>query len=138
MAPKYKIGVIVILLIASAMTLALRPRSPQSSQVGPAVPTLVELVGGTCQMCLLMKPILDEIANDYPDTLCVQTIDVFENPPAREKYQVQFVPMLIFLDASGEELFRHSAPMSRADILAKWKALGIDLGSPKPNPEKTN
>ena len=42
-------------------------------------------------------------------------------------YRIDLIPTQIFFDASGKELFRHEGFFSKADILAKWKELAVDL-----------
>jgi len=56
-------------------------------------------------------------------------IDVWEDSAPAEKYGVSTIPTQIFLDAKGKELFRHEGFFSREEILAKWKELGLDLGT---------
>ena len=36
------------------------------------------------------------------------------------------IPTQIFFGADGKELFRHEGFYSKADILAKWKTLGVE------------
>jgi thioredoxin 1 len=64
--------------------------------------------------------------------LDVQFIDVWENPDAGKKYEVNVIPTQIFYDAQGKELFRHEGFYGKDDILGKWKELGVELGK---NPE---
>jgi hypothetical protein len=75
----------------------------------------------------MMAPILQELKKEYTGRLEVQFIDVWENPAAGDKFGIKLIPTQIFYDASGKELFRHEGFMSKEDILAKWKELGIDL-----------
>ena len=77
----------------------------------------------------MMKPILDELKQDYKDQFQVTFIDVWESPSAGEKYGIRMIPTQIFFDVGGNELFRHEGFFSKEDILAKWKELGIDLGN---------
>ena len=52
---------------------------------------------------------------------------MWKNPDAAKKYSVQIIPTQIFFDAAGKELFRNEGFLSKADILAKWKELGVKL-----------
>ena len=49
------------------------------------------------------------------------------NPPAAEPYNINLIPTQIFFDAGGKELWRHEGFFAKADILAKWKELGVGL-----------
>jgi thioredoxin 1 len=91
------------------------------------LPRLVDLGADKCIPCKAMKPILDELRTTYAGTMDVVFIDVWKNPEAGKKYGINIIPTQIFFDAGGSELFRHEGFLSRADILAKWKELGINL-----------
>jgi thioredoxin 1 len=74
-----------------------------------------------------MAPILEELKSEYEGRLRVDVIDVRENPDAARQTGIRVIPTQIFYDASGTELSRHEGFMSKEDILATWKQLGIDL-----------
>ena len=91
------------------------------------IPKLVDLGRTFCIPCKKMAPILAELKREYAGRLDVEFIDVGENPDAARKYGIRLIPTQLFLDASGKELFRHEGFMSRDDILAQWRKLGVDL-----------
>jgi thioredoxin 1 len=102
-----------------------RLTSTSATEVG--LPRLVDLGASTCIPCKMMAPILEELKAEYASRLRVEFVDVRENPAAASEYGIQVIPTQIFYDASGKELFRHEGFISKEDILAKWKELGIDL-----------
>jgi thioredoxin 1 len=104
---------------------------PAVSQV-KALPRLVDLGAGKCIPCKMMVPILEDLKTTLVGKLDVQFIDVWENPDAGKKYEVNVIPTQIFYDAQGKELFRHEGFYGKDDILGKWKELGVELGK---NPE---
>ena len=97
------------------------------------VPRLVDLGAGKCIPCKMMAPILEELKKEYAGRMEVEFIDVWANPGAGEKYGIKMIPTQIFYDSAGKELFRHEGFYSKEDILAKWKELGVDLGSERPS-----
>jgi thioredoxin 1 len=101
--------------------------APEStpSPVPVAIPKLLDLGAGKCIPCKMMKPILDELREEYKGRFDVVFVDVWENPNEAKKYNIKMIPTQIFYDASGKELFRHEGFYSKEDILAKWKELGI-------------
>jgi thioredoxin 1 len=130
-----KIAAVLVLIAAVGITVALRQSRLSSSQEqtqdnGPAstiLPRLVDLGAGKCIPCKMMAPILEELKTEYAGRFEVVFIDVWENPDAGKGYGIRMIPTQIFYDSSGKELFRHEGFFSKADILAKWKELGIDL-----------
>jgi thioredoxin 1 len=94
-----------------------------------ALPRLLDLGSTECIPCKTMAPILEELRKTYAGKLDVEFIDVWADTKAGEQYGINLIPTQIFYDASGKELFRHEGFFGREDILAKWKELGVDLGS---------
>ena len=97
------------------------------AKVPAKLPLMVDLGADKCKPCQMMKPILDELKQNYKEKLNVVFIDVWKNPSEAEKYKVNIIPTQIFYDAVGKELFRHQGFYSKEDILAKWKEFGIEL-----------
>ncbi len=97
---------------------------PQGSK---ALPRLVDLGADKCIPCKMMAPILDELKKEYAGRLEVEFIDVWKNPDMAKKYGISLIPTQIFYDSYGKELFRHEGFISKEDILAKWKGLGIEI-----------
>jgi thioredoxin 1 len=70
---------------------------------------------------------LEQLKLDYTGKLQVEVIDVWQDRSAAEPYRIKMIPTQIFYAADGRELSRHEGFMSREDILARWKALGVAL-----------
>jgi len=92
-----------------------------------ALPRLLELGADKCIPCKMMAPILDELRAAYSGQLQVDFIDVWKEESAGETYSVRVIPLQIFFDAEGKELFRHEGFFPKEDILAKWKELGFEF-----------
>jgi len=98
-------------------------------EAGIPLPQLIDLGADKCIPCKAMAPILEELRQNYAGRMNVRFIDVWKNPDAGQEFSIRMIPTQIFIDAKGNELFRHEGFFSRADILSKWQELGIDLGS---------
>lgn len=125
------IVVAVAALAAAAVAAKRTGRSAQPAAVAQAeavaklaMPRLVDLGAGKCIPCKMMAPILEELKKEYATKFAVEFIDVWENPTAQDKYDVNVIPTQIFYDAGGKELWRHEGFISKEDILAKWRELG--------------
>ena len=79
----------------------------------------------------MMAPVLDELKKEYAGQLEVEFIDVWKDKDAGKPYNVEMIPTQIFFEADGKELYRHVGFLAKADILAKWKELGVNLKSAK-------
>lgn len=131
-------AVIVAAVAAVALAAVAAKRTGRSSQPAAvaqieaeaklAMPRLVDLGAGKCIPCKMMAPILEELKKEFATKFAVEFIDVWENPAAQDKYDVNVIPTQIFYDAAGKELWRHEGFISKEDILAKWKELGVEIG----------
>ena len=92
-----------------------------------ALPRLVDLGADKCIPCKAMAPILADLKTNYAGRLDVEFIDVWKKPEAAKPYKIKLIPTQIFYDAKGKERFRHQGFISKEDILAKWKELGVDF-----------
>ena len=114
-----------LLLPMSAFAAETPKAAPTNAPAKTDLPRLVDLGGDKCIPCKMMAPVLKELKKEYDGRMEVQFIDVWKAPDAGKAYHINLIPTQIFFDASGEELFRHEGFFSKADILAKWKELGV-------------
>lgn len=91
------------------------------------LPRLLDLGADKCIPCKMMAPVLADLKKEYAGRLDVVFIDVWKNKGAGQPYGVSTIPTQIFFDAEGKEIYRHVGFISKEDILAKWKELGVDL-----------
>lgn len=124
---------VVLLVLAGAVAIVLAARAwrdhtattPSELPETAALPRLVDLGAGTCIPCKAMAPILQELREEQAGVFEVIFIDVWKNPPAAEPFHINLIPTQIFFDAEGKELWRHEGFLGKAEILAKWRELGV-------------
>ncbi len=145
MSSTAKILVVVVLIIAVGAVMAIK-RGRDTAPTGPAaaavaaletppasnLPRLVDLGSTTCIPCKMMAPILEELQKEYTGRLEVSFIDVARIPDAASQFKIQVIPTQIFYDPNGRERYRHEGFLSKQDILAKWKELGVRLEAQGP------
>jgi thioredoxin 1 len=82
--------------------------------------------------------VLEQLRAEYAGRLRVEFVNVRENPDEGARYGIKLIPTQVFIDAAGRERFRHEGFLSKEDILAKWKELGVDLDLPGQPPVSEN
>jgi thioredoxin 1 len=63
------------------------------------------------------------------DAFLTAFLDVDAHPDKARDYGVSSIPVLIFFDADGRELYRYVGFIPTDEILNQWKQLGIGTSS---------
>ncbi|MCK4565071.1 MAG: thioredoxin family protein [Verrucomicrobia bacterium] len=126
-----RILTIIIVLAAIVGVIVLKKgqqeaTSPLPSHT-PGMPRLLDLGSKSCTACTMLEPVLEELRSNHVGRLQVDFIDVWEHEQVATDYGVEIIPVQIFFDASGKELYRHQGFISVQDIEAKFAEVGIDL-----------
>lgn len=94
------------------------------------LPRFVDLGADKCIPCKMMMPVLAELTKDYKGQLDVVFFDVWKDRAKGSEYGIRLIPTQIFYDAAGKEVYRHEGFISKAEVLAKWAELGVNLSAP--------
>ena len=92
-------------------------------------PVLVDFYADWCSMCRHLRPVLDEIAEDWSDRLKVVTVDVEKHPTLAERFGIRNIPTLILFEGDAE-LSRIVTKARRVDIEPHLRA-ALDKGAIK-------
>lgn len=89
------------------------------------IPRIVDLGMGKCIPCKMMAPILDELTEEYRGRVIIEVIDIGDKPEAVKEYGMRIMPTQIFLDAEGNEFWRHEGFLAKEDIVEKLREMGV-------------
>ena len=104
----------------------LTPARITSGEASAALPAVLDFGMGKCIPCKAMKPILEQLATEYDGRARIEIIDIGERPDEAERWQVFVIPTQIFVDARGNEVYRHEGFMPKEDIVAKLREMGVE------------
>jgi len=79
-------------------------------------PVLVDLWAEWCGPCLMIGPIIEEIANEYEEKIKVGKLNVDDNQKTAAKYGVRSIPTLLFFKG-GELVDQIVGAQSKAKIV---------------------
>lgn len=65
-------------------------------------PMIVDFSASWCRPCKHLKPIFENLAEEFRDRITFVTIDVDEHPELSQAYNVKSVPMIVFLNKDGQ------------------------------------
>jgi len=117
-------GSIVFSLILTMIALWHLPAGAQSGpQAQKARPALYEFGAGYCPSCKEMEKIIAELRASHGDQVEFRMVYADENKDLFSQYKIMLIPTQVFLDASGQEVDRHIGPLTKEEVLQKFKEL---------------
>jgi len=66
---------------------------------------LVDFFASWCRPCIMMAPVLEELAEEYTGRITIAKLDVDQNPKTAGRYRIMSIPNLI--------LFKDGQPVSQ-------------------------
>lgn len=88
-------------------------------------PSLVDFTAVGCPPCKMMAPILAALKKKYAGKVNVELVHVRKEQILALRYGVQSVPVQIFFDKDGREVFRHTGFYGQAEIEKKLAEMGV-------------
>jgi thiol-disulfide isomerase/thioredoxin len=88
-------------------------------------PTMVDFGADGCQPCEMMTPILAALKKEYSGKVNVLFVHVRKEQILGARYGVSSIPVQVFYDKSGKEVFRHVGFFPKAQIAAKLAEMGV-------------
>ena len=88
-------------------------------------PSLVDFGAESCIPCKKMAPILKTLATKHEGKANVLFVSVVDEQVLAARYGVQSIPVQIFFDKDGKEVFRHEGFFSQEEIEEQLAKLGV-------------
>ena len=126
--PRLILAVLVALcLLAGVPAVAGSPESSDGAALGkPTV--LVFGLGSRCRYCVQLKKEIGQVTEETGDAVQFHDIRVDRDKEAVQAYRILTSPTLVFLDANGNEVFRHQGILDAAQLLERLVGLGFWAG----------
>jgi thioredoxin 1 len=88
-------------------------------------PTFANFGAKGCVPCDMMEPIREAVRKKYEGRLNVVFVHVGNEQVLASRYGVRAIPVLVFFDAEGREVFRHTGFFPQEKIEQKLAELGL-------------
>ena len=92
-----------------------------------AAPSITMLSTKTCPACVQMSKVLKQINATYKGKITTTHIYLENNPDIAKKYNVRYVPTLIFRDADGKEFAQEIGYRSLNDVIKIFAKNGVNI-----------
>lgn len=88
-------------------------------------PSMIDFGASGCRPCDMMAPVLETLRTKYEGKANVLFIHVREQQILASRYGVQSIPIQVFFDKDGKEVFRHTGFFPQDEIEKKLGELGV-------------
>jgi len=121
-----------LLVWSDAPTIKFTPYESAAQYIGKGKPVMLEIGAESCVNCKKMNDILAPIMAKYPH---YQIFDILLKPPAvnildgrpteslEDKLNIHAIPVQIFYDASGKEIYRHTGILEADQLMKIFKKM---------------
>jgi len=99
--------------------------NPLDRALATGRPVVADFGRGKCIPCKMMKPILDDLKEEYAGRAEILIIEIDEYPAVTQRVSIRAIPTQIFYDAEGNEAYRHEGFMPRDAIVAELTEMGV-------------
>jgi thioredoxin 1 len=117
-------GSILALLLAGWLGLTpVLPALAQGAAAGKALPVVLEFDRKYCPVCHASELAIQAVKHEYPGQFAVRKLYIDEEEYLFHRYKVVIVPTQVFLNASGQEVYRHEGVFKPAELVRKLHEL---------------
>jgi thioredoxin 1 len=102
-----------------------KPPAQVQAQTQTTLPKLWDFWATWCPPCKQLKPTIEALEKEYAGKIEIKSIDVDQNKDIAQKFKVEAIPTLVFLDAKGNELSRIVGLVPRDTIVGRFKTHGF-------------
>ena len=92
-----------------------------------SLPSVTMLSTKTCPACEQMSQVLNDIKAKYSGKVATYHFYLEDKPELAKEYNVRYVPMLIFRDASGREKAREVGYRSLDEVMKIFAKAGVKI-----------
>jgi len=89
-------------------------------------PTMVDFGADGCRPCDMMAPIIEELKTEYTGKVNILFVHVRKEQVLAARFGIQSIPVQVFFDKTGQEVFRHVGFFPKDEILKQLRVMGVE------------
>ena len=89
-----------------------------------SMPSVIDFGARGCAACEMMVPVLASLRNGLTGKANVLFVDVTKEQVLGSRFRVSAIPVQVFFDRQGREVYRHIGPFPEGQIRTKLSELG--------------
>lgn len=89
------------------------------------LPTMVDFGADGCRPCDMMAPILEELKKEWEGKANILFVHVRQEQILASRFGIQSIPVQVFFDRNGQEVFRHTGFFPKDEIVKQLKNMGL-------------
>jgi len=106
-------------------TLETKKYADIKDKIGNGKPTIIAFGMSHCYSCLAMSKLFAEILEEHPEYQIYSVDGQKERLILRDKYRLKLMPVQLFFDADGNEVFRHEGAYKKPILEIIMKKYGF-------------
>jgi thioredoxin 1 len=87
-------------------------------------PALLDLGGDDCIPCKEMKPVLEELNEEWQGEIIVKFVDVWKYPKLADQFHLRTIPTQYFYDKEGNLYETHEGSITKEEIITIFEEMG--------------
>lgn len=91
----------------------------------PGEISMIVLGEQSCRACRLMKPVLEELREEYLGKAAIAFYDIVEHPELKGRFNVETTPTILFYDRNGELIEREEGYQKKSKLVKKLAEMGV-------------
>jgi thioredoxin 1 len=117
------LSTLLLVVVTGSLGWSTGPARGQSQPPANSRPAIYDFGSGRCLSCREMEKILDAVKGQYGAQVEVRLIYVDQDRDLARQYKVMLIPTQVFVDASGQEVFRHLGLFPKDELVKKLQEL---------------
>jgi len=99
--------------------------NPVDKARASAKPSMVDFGSEGCRPCQMMEPILEKLTEKHKGKANILFVHVGKEKILAVRYGIRAIPVQVFFDKDGKEVFRHVGFFPQDEIEKKLKEIGV-------------